>query len=182
MVFASARSSSTRSTRTERSRSLMVGAAAFTGATAPILRQAFVDPDAQGAAERQRPLAWVTLRDARVVGASDQDEQARMRPDRRADPEETERALTRASARIRRGCGADKHRGAQQERPERQRGDRGRGPNIIRHKPDFGPEREILHDRAVIRRAGTTGRSPEPYDDLVMTPPLRRGIVLRRVY
>src|SRR2546427_9126837 len=105
MVFASARSSSTSSTRTERSGSLMVGAAAFTGATGPILRQAFVDPNAQGAAQRQRPLAHVAPSGTRLVGAPDQDEQARMRPDRRADPEETERARTRGLARIRRGCG-----------------------------------------------------------------------------
>src|SRR5207244_8863753 len=105
MVFASARSSSTRSTRTERSGSLMVGAAAFTGATGPILRQAFVDPNAQGAAQRQRPLAHVAPSGTRLVGAPDQDEQARMRPDRRADPEETERARTGGIARIRRGCG-----------------------------------------------------------------------------
>src|SRR5438309_4246194 len=101
MVFASARSSSTRSTRTERSGSLMVGAAAFTGATAPILRQPFVDPDAEVAAERQRPSVSI-VPGARLVGASDQDEQARVRPDRRADPEETERARTRV-ARTRRG-------------------------------------------------------------------------------
>src|SRR2546427_10600976 len=98
MVFASARSSSTSSTRTERSGSLMVGEAAFTGATGLILRQAFVDPDAQGAAQRKRPLARAAPGGARVVRPSDQEEHARMRPGRRVDPEATEPGLAVGAA------------------------------------------------------------------------------------